>query len=403
MESGKKREFWISWFLGFSAILSIVTLTMLSPALPSMAIYYHTVSETMQNLISMNMFISGFSVLIFGSLANSLGRKRLYLIGVGLLGSGALASAFSTNLTLLFLFQGIQSMGSSACSVLPLVIVKELYPGVRGTKILSVWGIILPMAPALAGFLGGALTEFLSWRAVFFLLVLGAGVLSVGIKIFLPESRSLSKTSGFSVRSHLHAYKSLLLNRQFIKIALLPGLGFAGLSAYTATAPFVFIRGEGMAPSDYGLYLFITFFGMLCGSLFVRSFVERWSLYNFVRWAVFVMIGAGGLFLLAASLHSRDPILYSVIMMLYGMGFGALLTSGTSLSLDLAGERKGHAAALLRCLQFTFISGGTFIAGYLYQGTFLRASFLVLGFAVLSGVGFWRAKNNVSFSEKKCS
>ncbi len=387
-----KRDILGPWFLGFSAILSIVSLTMLSPALPAMEIYFRTTPEMMQNLISMNMFISALFVLIFGALSQSYGRKFFYLIGISLLFFGALGSALSSSLLLLFLAQGVQSIGTSACSVIPLVILKEVYPGVRGTKILSAWGIIMPMAPAIAGSIGGVLTQMWSWHSIFILFALCASVLWVGISVVIGKSTSVTTHPPFSLKRHLHSFQALLLDKRYRSIAILPGLGFAGLSAYTTTAPFVFIEKNGMSPSGYGLLLFVTFFGMVGGSLFVRSFVERWALSRFIKWGVAVMILSGFFFVSAGLLNSMEPIGFSLIMMVYGLGFGMVLTSSTSLALDFCGDKKGHGAALLRCVQFIFIAGGVFIAGYIYNGSFLWAAFLILGFAGLSGLGVWKAK-----------
>lgn len=382
----RKKDLWISIFLGFSVFLAISSQTMLSPALPAMEAFFHTTPKAIQNLIGMNMFISGVSVLLFGALSYSLERKRLYLFVVGLLGIAAIASALCSHLFLLFVFQGAQAIGASACSLLPLVIVKDIYPGMRGTKIFSVWGIIMPLAPALGASVGGFIVEYFTWQAIFLILALGSGILWMGLFLYLPASLSLSKSEPFSFTGHLNSYKKLLTHRRFLGTALLPGLGFGGLSAYTATAPFVFIQEHGVSPSDYGLFVCVVFFGMMGGSFGVRAFVETWPLKLFVKGAVWIMMGAAVLFLSAAWLHPQDLVLYAAIMMVYGCGLGIVLSAGTSWALDLARSSKGHAAALLRGIQFVCISGGTFLASDLYQGSFAKTSFLILGCALMGQV-----------------
>ncbi len=285
----------------------------------------------------------------------------------------------------------MQAIGGSGCSVIPLAMIKHAYPGIKGTKILALWGMILPMTPGIAGLMGGNVTEYFSWRGIFFLLVAGSFVLWMGISAFVIETRSVENQKVFTIRSQIKAFGEVLRNRRFLVVALLPALGFAGLSIYNATSPFIFIAQLGLTPFVFGFYLFITLSGTFFGSLVVRLMAHKWALGSFVRIGICLILLGAAIFVALCFYSPKFPILYALGMMVYALGFGMMLSAALALGIDISGHRQGHAAGLMRAFQFLGIAGGVSLAGLIYQGSFVLPGIVILGIACLMGLGVWRS------------
>ncbi len=136
-------------------------------------------------VFSSYLLTSTVTVPLWGKLSDLYNRRPFYLAGIGLFLLGSVACGFSTTMTQLILFRGLQGLGAGAVLPLGLTIIGDIYPleaRARMQGLLSgVWGV----ASILGPFLGGLLTDHFSWRWVFFVNI------PVGILAFLIIGRFL--------------------------------------------------------------------------------------------------------------------------------------------------------------------------------------------------------------------
>jgi MFS family permease len=120
-------------------------------------------------VFSSYLLTSTVTVPLWGKLSELYGRRPFYLLGIALFLLGSVAGGFSRTMTQLILFRGVQGLGAGAILALGLTIIGDIYPfeaRARLQGLLSgVWGVASIAGP----FLGGLLTDHLSWRWVFFL------------------------------------------------------------------------------------------------------------------------------------------------------------------------------------------------------------------------------------------
>ncbi|KAF1980036.1 MFS general substrate transporter, partial [Bimuria novae-zelandiae CBS 107.79] len=158
------------------------------PALTDLAREYN-VSSTLMNLtLTSYMIFQGLAPTIFGDIADMAGRRPAYIIGFIIYIGANIGLALQNSYAALFVLRCVQSTGSSATIALGNGVVADVATSSeRGTWM----GYVTsgPMiAPAIAPIIGGLLSEFLGWRAIFWFLVIMAGVYMVPLLVVFPET-----------------------------------------------------------------------------------------------------------------------------------------------------------------------------------------------------------------------
>lgn len=132
------------------------------------------------------------SLLMFsGSMGDRFGRRRVFLIGLGLFTLGSLLCGLAPSLGWLIAFRAVQAAGGSALNPIAMSIIRSVFedPGER-SRAVGLWGATIGISMALGPLVGGALVQSAGWRYLFFVNI------PIGITAMLlatrrvPESRA---------------------------------------------------------------------------------------------------------------------------------------------------------------------------------------------------------------------
>ncbi|WP_081802308.1 MFS transporter [Actinotalea ferrariae] len=131
-------------------------------------------------LFSIYLLTQAVSVPIYAKLADTVGRKPIILIGIGLFALGSLLCAFAWSMPALIAFRALQGLGAGAVQPMAITIAGDIYSVAERAKVqgylASVWGVSAVVGPTL----GGAFAQFLTWHWIFLVnlpLCLAAAVL----------------------------------------------------------------------------------------------------------------------------------------------------------------------------------------------------------------------------------
>jgi EmrB/QacA subfamily drug resistance transporter len=195
VSSGLGRRRWlVLGVIGLAQLMVVLDLTIMNIALPSAqrALDFTTVDR--QWVVTAYALAFGSLLLLGGRLADLLGRKVTFLVGlVGFAGVSAIGGA-SVNFTMLVTARACQGAFAALLvpSALSLLVTTFTEPKERG-KAFGVFGAIAVAGGAVGLLLGGALTEYLSWRWCLYVNLFFAGVAFIGGALLLQRQPSRVK------------------------------------------------------------------------------------------------------------------------------------------------------------------------------------------------------------------
>src|SRR5512144_2080712 len=237
------------------------------PSMPSIVVDL----ATTPNLVNLTLsgFLLGFALcqMVFGPISDSCGRRPVLFVGLGSYLAASLLCMFAPGIGVLIAGRVLQGMAACGGPVLGRAIVRDIYGPHRTAAAMAYIGAALAISPAVAPIIGGYLQVWFGWRSAFaFLTAVGALIL-VASWLLLMETSPRALASEPNTPGLLRSCALLLRDRRYLGYTLVVSFTFAGLMAFAAGGPFVFIELLGMSPEHYGMLAIFTVVGFLVGSL----------------------------------------------------------------------------------------------------------------------------------------
>jgi EmrB/QacA subfamily drug resistance transporter len=178
----------------------VLDIAIVNVALPSIKTDLHFADENLQWVISAYAILFGGALLLGGRLADIFGRRRLFMVGLGLFSGASLLAGLSWSEGSLIGFRALQGLGGALLAPATLSILMTTFPeGAERNRALGIWGAASGSGGAAGVLLGGFLTSFLSWPWVFFINVpVGLAVIAAA-PFVLGESRGQNDHRHFDV------------------------------------------------------------------------------------------------------------------------------------------------------------------------------------------------------------
>jgi EmrB/QacA subfamily drug resistance transporter len=191
---GDRRRWLILGVIGLAQLMVVLDVTVMNIALPSAQRALHFTTVDRQWVVTAYTLAFGSLLLLGGRLADLLGRKVTFLIGLlGFAGVSAIGGA-SVNFGMLITARACQGAFGALLvpSALSLLTTTFTEPKERG-KAFGIYGAIAAAGGAIGLLLGGALTEYLSWRWTLYVNLIFAGAAFIGGAILLTRQSSQVK------------------------------------------------------------------------------------------------------------------------------------------------------------------------------------------------------------------
>jgi DHA1 family bicyclomycin/chloramphenicol resistance-like MFS transporter len=143
-------------------------------SLPNIGFSLHASPAATALILSLFMAGFAFGQIIFGPLCDRLGRRPALLIGCAVFTIAAFGCAIAPSLNVLVFCRFLQGIGAAAGPVISFAIVRDLFVGLGARKRFAYVGVVATLAPIVAPTLGGLISSWAGWRAVFYFLAGGA-------------------------------------------------------------------------------------------------------------------------------------------------------------------------------------------------------------------------------------
>jgi MFS family permease len=170
-------------------LMVILDITAVNIALPSLATDLGLSGSTVGWTITSYSLIFGSLLLFGGRLADLVGRRRMFMTGLGVFTVSSLASAMAGTAGALFAARAGQGLGAAMLSPAALSIVTTAFQRSQRAKALAAWGAVGGAGAAIGVLVGGVLTQVADWRLIFDV------NLPVAIALAVTASRVLPATS----------------------------------------------------------------------------------------------------------------------------------------------------------------------------------------------------------------
>lgn len=346
------------------------------PAFPAMAQAFATDEKHVQ--ITLAAYFLGLSIgqLAYGPVADRFGRRKPLMFGVTLFTLASLACAYAPNLDTLVLARFVQALGGCAGMVLSRAIVSDKCDPVASAKVFSQLMLVMGLAPILAPMLGGVLVNLAGWQSIFLALSLFSAGCLLAISLGLPESLPAHMPRQ-PLSGALRQYLRLFADRVFLGHALTGGIAIAGMFAYIAGSPFVFIKLYGVPAEHYGWLFGTNAAGfILVAQVNARLLAKRGPAFLLAR-AVWLYLAAGLVLLGVAAPRPAQlwPLLVPLFVCIASLG--CIIPNASACAMSGQGARAGSASALMGCLQFSVAAGAAALVGLLHDGSAIPMALVI--------------------------
>jgi EmrB/QacA subfamily drug resistance transporter len=345
------NKWWTLVAVSLGTFMLLLDITIVNVALPDIQHALHSSFSDLQWIVDAYALTLAAFLLTAGSLADTYGRRRLYLIGLTIFTGASVLCGFAASTLMLQLSRGLQGVGGAIMFAVSLALLADAFRGKDRGIAFGVWGAVTGLAVAIGPLLGGVLTSGLSWRWIFFVNA-PIGVFAVIVTIMrVAESRAQQATrpdwAGFSLFTVALAslvYGLIESNEKSFTNSLV--LGCFALSAVLLIA-FVLVELRMRNPMfDLTLFRLPTFSGGLVAAfglsasifsmlLYLVLYLQDILGYSALGTGVRLTVISGGILVTATisgRLSSHVPVRFLIGPGLLLVGVGLLLMRGLNAS-----------------------------------------------------------------------
>ncbi|MBV6271462.1 multidrug effflux MFS transporter [Alcaligenaceae bacterium CGII-47] len=370
--------------MGSLAAIGPLAVDMYLPSFGAIAADLNVPVSQVERTLASYLLGLALAQLVYGPLADRLGRKIPLIGGLILFIIASLACASSTDIEHLNLWRIIQAFGGASGMVVPRAVIRDHLETRDAAKALSLLMLIMGVMPIVAPLLGGQIVSLGSWRTIFHIMAGVATLQLIAVVIAMRESLNPSAVIALRPSIIAHNYLSLLRHKKFICYTLAGGFGTAGMFAYIVGSPRVFMTIYDVDPRYFGLLFGLNALSLILASQLSARMLNRREPGVLLRRAQ-TMLVAMTLIALALTLLGLITL---PLLMLCLMGFmasqGFVNPNAAALALNEQGRRLGVASAMMGTLQMLCGAGAGMAVSAWQSDTPLPLTGMLAVCAVLS-------------------
>ena len=376
-ETGTRQPWTVLALALVAQVLVVLDISVVNTALPTIGRSLDLQSSDLQWMVTAYLLMSGGGLLLGGRIADLLPRRRVFMTGMLVFTAASLASGFVSGAGELIAARGAQGVGAALMTPAALSLIMTTYQGAQRARGLALWGAIGGLGIAAGVVVGGALTTWAGWQAIFWVNVpIGVVALVVAAHVLPSEPAATRSFSDFDVPGALtavsglgllmfaisgaetHGWASARTVAALIASALLL-TGFV-LVERRSTQPLVHPHTWSITPLVSGTVVMLGVTGVLVGAVFLGSIFMQTVLgfsaleagLGFLPMAAALVVGTHGAAHIGAHAAAR---------VVAGLGLGIAAVGAFLLS--RATSDASYAADLLPALViFGFGAGMVFVA-----------------------------------------
>ena len=249
-----RRRWFALALLALAEFVVVLDASIVNIALPSIGRGLDFSLANLSWVVNAYVLTFGGFLLLGGRIADLLGRRRVFMVGLGVFSLASLAGGLAQSEAWLIGARAVQGLGAAMLAPAALSLVTATFSeGAERNKALSIWGAVAGSGAAAGVLLGGVLTSALGWRSVLFVNVpIGIAAILIAPRL-LSESRAEGSRRGFdfpgavTVTAGLSALVYALVRATTVGWGSMQTIGVIA-AAVMLLATFVLIERRSAAP-----------------------------------------------------------------------------------------------------------------------------------------------------------
>src|SRR5512133_1101155 len=163
-----ERKWWTLIVVCIATFMLLLDITVVNVALPDIQSDLGASLSSLQWVVDAYALTLAAFMLTSGSLSDRLGRRQIFVVGLGILTRASFLCVIAPNAALLNLARGLQRVGGSAMFACRLALLAQEFQGPERATAIGAWGATIGGAVAVGPLIGGIVTEGLGWEWIFF-------------------------------------------------------------------------------------------------------------------------------------------------------------------------------------------------------------------------------------------
>lgn len=342
------------------ATLGLVATDIYLPSFPFIQSTFSTSKSLVQLSLSLYLFSLSLSQIVYGPISDRYGRRNVALISLAIGLAGTVLCLFAPNIFTLIAGRFFQGLGFGAGATLGRAILRDVYSGNELAHFGSLIAIGTSIRMALAPILGGYIQLYLGWRYNFLFICIYTAIAFVAIWRKLPETHKELNVLAMRFKTFTENYLHLLTSPVFMGYSCCAGLGFAGLSAYFASSPYLFEKIIGLSAVTYGWMALFLALGLSVGGYCNKRLIPHLGKNRLLALGTALLFLSGVLMWILALFGWINLSVILVPMFFYTFGLAMTFANSFAGAFHPFGKIAGFAGALYSTLQ---ILGGALATG----------------------------------------
>ena len=347
------------------------------PSLPVMAEYYKSSDDWLNLTITVNLLCFPFIGIFYGPLSDAYGRRKIFIIGMGIFLLGSFICALIPNLFFMILGRFIQGTGTCVADILALAMIRDVYSGNKSAKAITVLELYIAVCPAVAPIIGGFVAKYVGWQYNFHLIFIGSCLSFFLLLWKLPETLPKERRVAFSLKNVCYIYKDILKDKNFLGCALISGFVFSGLYVLIVGTPYLYQEVFGFDVLMFTIYLLAGVIAYIFAAEINRRTVEVLGAYYLMWRGVIFFFAMGFVNVAVAYVWPMDPDIIRAATAAYVFFMGFAISNSTAIALDIFPEKAGSASAALIAVEMLLSSIFITLTGYFYTDSFKSIAWLL--------------------------
>lgn len=366
---------------GLMALLAAIIATtplaidMYLPAMALIADDLHTNISHVQQSLSIFLAAFALGMLLFGPLADALGRRKLALFGLAGSGLASLLLAFTQDIEIFLSLRALQAFCGAAASVVVPSIIRHLYQE-HTAKGMSYVSMMMMLAPLLAPSIGSLLLYISHWQSIFAVLSGYAIIIFILSWKYLPEISTEKIPVNFG--HFFTSYSRLLTNKLTQPLILSMAFSSFAFFCFVTAAPFIYLKYFAVNEQIFSAAFGFNVIALIMANYVNSRWVTKFGSINMLRMALALGLGSAALLVIGTYYHWG--LSFTLFAIAFIMSSISIISTNTD-ALIIMGVPKsaGTATAVTGTLRFGCGALAGPVLALCFNHTLMPFALLMLG------------------------